>query len=160
MNWEAIGAVAELLGALGVIATLAYLAVQIRQNTASNRNVALQTINAQDADSLALVSGNPALADIFFRGNLSFGSLTLQDRVRFAFLMVQVCRIYETRLQLYIDGAIPNAIWEASLRTLEFTASFSGFREWWSIQKGLFSDDFQKLVAVTISDPDPGKDAA
>ena len=33
MNWEAIGAIAESLGAIGVIATLAYLAVQIRQNT-------------------------------------------------------------------------------------------------------------------------------
>jgi len=34
MNWEAIGAVGELIGAIGVIATLGYLAYQIRQNTA------------------------------------------------------------------------------------------------------------------------------
>jgi hypothetical protein len=33
MNWEAIGAAAELLGAIGVIATLAYLAVQIRHSS-------------------------------------------------------------------------------------------------------------------------------
>ena len=33
MNWEATAAVAELLGALGVIATLAYLAVQIRHSS-------------------------------------------------------------------------------------------------------------------------------
>ena len=33
MNWVAIGAVGELLGALGVIATLGYLAFQIRKNT-------------------------------------------------------------------------------------------------------------------------------
>ena len=35
MNWEALGAIAEFLGAIGVIATLAYLAVLIRQNTRS-----------------------------------------------------------------------------------------------------------------------------
>ncbi len=34
MNWEALGAIAELVGAVGVIATLGYLAIQIRQNTA------------------------------------------------------------------------------------------------------------------------------
>jgi len=34
MNWDAIGAIAELAGALAVIATLAYLAVQLRQNSA------------------------------------------------------------------------------------------------------------------------------
>lgn len=32
MNWDAIGAVDELLGAAGVIFTLGYLAVQIRQS--------------------------------------------------------------------------------------------------------------------------------
>ena len=33
MNWDAIGAAAELAGALGVIGSLVYLAVQIRQNS-------------------------------------------------------------------------------------------------------------------------------
>ncbi len=33
MNWDAIGASAELVGALATVATLAYLALQIRQNT-------------------------------------------------------------------------------------------------------------------------------
>jgi hypothetical protein len=32
MNWDAIGAIAELLGAIGVIASLVYLATQIRQS--------------------------------------------------------------------------------------------------------------------------------
>ena len=32
MNWDAIGAIAELLGAIGVIASLIYLATQIRQS--------------------------------------------------------------------------------------------------------------------------------
>ena len=31
MNWDAIGAIAELLGAIGVIASLVYLATQIRE---------------------------------------------------------------------------------------------------------------------------------
>ena len=33
MNWEALGAIGEIVGAVAVIATLAYLAVQIRQNS-------------------------------------------------------------------------------------------------------------------------------
>jgi hypothetical protein len=35
MNWDAVGAMAELLGAIGVILSLVYLAMQIRQNTKS-----------------------------------------------------------------------------------------------------------------------------
>ena len=32
MEWEALGAIAETLGAVGVIVTLTYLAVQVKQN--------------------------------------------------------------------------------------------------------------------------------
>ncbi len=42
MNWDAIGAIAELLGAVGVIASLVYLATQLRQNTRATRASAYQ----------------------------------------------------------------------------------------------------------------------
>ncbi len=38
MNWEALDAIGEIVGAVGVIITLAYLAVQIRQNTAMTQS--------------------------------------------------------------------------------------------------------------------------
>lgn len=41
MNWDAIGAVGEILGALAVVATLAYLAIQMKQNSASLRIAAI-----------------------------------------------------------------------------------------------------------------------
>ena len=33
MNWDAVGAIAELAGAIAVVATLIYLTVQVRQNS-------------------------------------------------------------------------------------------------------------------------------
>jgi len=39
INWEAVSAIAGLLGALGVIVTLIYLAAQIRQNNKQLRGV-------------------------------------------------------------------------------------------------------------------------
>ena len=33
MNWDALGAVAEALGAAGVVVTLVYLSVQVRRNS-------------------------------------------------------------------------------------------------------------------------------
>ena len=37
MNWEAIGAIGEFVGALGVITSLIYLAIQIRSDAAARR---------------------------------------------------------------------------------------------------------------------------
>ena len=44
MNWDAIGAIAETLGAVGVIASLVYLATQIRQNTSTVRSSAASSL--------------------------------------------------------------------------------------------------------------------
>ena len=33
MNWDALGAIAELLGAIAVLMTLVHLTIQLRQNT-------------------------------------------------------------------------------------------------------------------------------
>jgi len=48
MDWDAIGATAEAIGALAVIVTLAYLAIQLRQQN----NVAKAQVHQQRADSV------------------------------------------------------------------------------------------------------------
>lgn len=52
MNWEAISAVGEILGASAVLITLIYLAVQIRQNTAAG----VHTGETEELDRLIEVS--------------------------------------------------------------------------------------------------------
>ena len=46
MNWEAIGAVGEVVGAIAVVATLVYLATQIRQNTKTVKNSSVEALIA------------------------------------------------------------------------------------------------------------------
>ena len=40
MNWDAVGALAELLGSLAVVISIAYLAIQIKQGAKTARSVA------------------------------------------------------------------------------------------------------------------------
>jgi len=37
MNWDAVGAIAELLGAIGVIGSLIYVASQVRASTVASK---------------------------------------------------------------------------------------------------------------------------
>jgi hypothetical protein len=50
VNWQAIGAVGEILGALAVVATLGYLAVQIRESRKATAADVYQTRAAHRAD--------------------------------------------------------------------------------------------------------------
>ncbi len=45
MNWDAIGAIAELLGAVGVIASLVYLATQIRGSREATKVMVRQDVS-------------------------------------------------------------------------------------------------------------------
>lgn len=54
LNWDAVGATAELVAALGVIVSLLYLATQIRQNTASVRASTYQDFIRESADTTRL----------------------------------------------------------------------------------------------------------
>jgi hypothetical protein len=54
VDWEAIGALGEVLGATGVIVTLGYLAVQIRHNTRALRAASIDSMTQQAEVDLVL----------------------------------------------------------------------------------------------------------
>jgi hypothetical protein len=95
MNWEAIGAIGEVIGALGVIVSLLYLAVQIRQNTASVKASSYDSWLSQAAGVSDLLLSNEALGRAWARGLSKPDSLDPIDRERFDALMTRFLRLVE-----------------------------------------------------------------
>jgi hypothetical protein len=68
MNWDAIGAVGEILGALAVVATLAYLAMQTKQSRrATLADVYQSRAHARGASALQIALNAPNFHEIIFR---------------------------------------------------------------------------------------------
>ena len=67
MNWEAIGAIGEIVGAIAVVATLGYLAVQIRQSTRVARAEISQRMSEQVQDIDVAILSNPDAAELLDR---------------------------------------------------------------------------------------------
>lgn len=90
MNWEAIGAIGEIIGAAGVVATLVYLTYQIRQNTIQlEQNTLAAKAAAQNASNEALRENRKAIfetldmSEIYLRGNQKPEELDEVDRILF-----------------------------------------------------------------------------
>jgi len=87
MNWDALGAVSEMVGAAGVIITLGYLAVQIRRSnllsTAESNRFSYTAANS----TILAIAQDPNLAKIFYEGLADRESLSADARVRFDMLM-------------------------------------------------------------------------
>lgn len=61
MSWDAVGAIAELLGAAAVFLSLIYLAVQTRQNTQALRSAAFHQVRDSFSEVSLAMSQNPEL---------------------------------------------------------------------------------------------------
>lgn len=119
MNWEAIGAIGETLGAIAVVATLGYLAVQIRESRKATAADIYQTRAASRAASqiqLALNCSNyheihaRFLADANVRGPTA-ALAALDDHERFLvtqFLSAMMILVDNTCFQ-YEHGFISDA---------------------------------------------------
>ena len=68
MNWEMVGALAELLGATGVILSLLYLARQMRESTREARKDRLREIQAEANDVARQIARDVDTADVWLRG--------------------------------------------------------------------------------------------
>ena len=95
MNWEAIGAVAEAAGALGVLVSIVYLALQVKQNTEESRIARAQSLNTANADANALVANNPELSVIVRSGMIDFEALSKSDKFRFSTIFFSFMTKYD-----------------------------------------------------------------
>jgi len=81
MNWEAIGAIGEIVGAMAVVASLVYLATQIRQSTKVARSATRNAI-AESAQRLGQdFIDDTGMAEIFVK-HISGEELTPVEAIR------------------------------------------------------------------------------
>ena len=84
MNGDALAAIAEGLGAVGVIATVIYVALQIRHNSEAVQGATEQALMTQEMALFALLAEH---ANIFRRGRESLDALDADELLVFEFLV-------------------------------------------------------------------------
>ncbi len=86
MDWDAIGAIAEAVGALAVIITLVYLTFQLRQNTRAIEHSTYRGV-IDDANQWQYkLIDNPEIAELYMAG-MRGDELPSRDHLRFSLLM-------------------------------------------------------------------------
>lgn len=86
MNWEAIGAVGDAVGALVVVITLVYLTIQLRQNTKAIEHSTSRGVSDDAAQWMYKLIENPRVAEIYLAG-LRGDEQSSRDHFRFGLLM-------------------------------------------------------------------------
>jgi hypothetical protein len=164
MDWNMVGAIGEILGACGVIATLIYLSVQIRQNTRQMRGEAVTAL-AQITDRLTSeLRDDPELLSIVLVAarNWSDPSLTPQDLGRVHLFNLQEFQRLQTEWQLMREGLIDaNAYAVEEAYTLRRLME-PGVQTWWNEHRYFLSDEFVDRMNTQLkaAPPEPASAAS
>lgn len=147
MTWDAISAVGQLLGAIAVIATLLFLALQIRQNTVSIRQQCYNDIFTRRQEILMRISENESLHRIWQRG-LAGEHLTAEEGNRFTFISVQMFKHLEDCFVQYRSGVVAERVWNRELQMMATAVAFPGWHAWWAEASQFFLPEFVEEIAT------------
>jgi hypothetical protein len=118
MTLQDLGAIGEMIGAVGVIVSLVYLATQIRQNTRAARASTNRAISEQRNEINLRFGLDPAAVDLFLRGAQHHSDLEPNERLRHTLLMRAVLGLYEDVYVQFSEGMCDSETWELAKVTL------------------------------------------
>ena len=146
MNWDAIGAVAEALGAIGVISTLLYLIKQINQSTATMRSTAVSAYAQASMTIGNMLAQDAELNRIFWACIEDDGSLASEE-IRRAHAAISIyIQGMEQAHDLYLEEALSEEKWAGRYWQLKWIVAQPGFKPYWDLYRDSYTKSFSELV--------------
>ena len=154
MDWNAIGAVGEILGALAVVATLFYLTRQLKQNSQQIRLSSSQVASNTYSGRMREVLMDPDLLRVFRHGLHDYASLPPDDQATFHGLMMGFQVSYFHNAQLREEGVISDETflqWQDDwIRILKC----HGAQQWWQWVQNMIDADASAAIDRLVSESD------
>lgn len=145
MNWEAVGALGEIVGALAVVISLAYLAVQIRAQNRESRIASVHEITEAFRDSITAIQHTDR-AKVFAAGLNDFDDLTDAQRIQFLAISQSILRVWDEAYYQYQEGRLDERTWTAMLAQWTDFLAVDGVRKVWELRKHTYTDAFRIFV--------------
>jgi len=127
------GSVGEVIGAIGVIITLVYLAVQIRQNTRQIRNEGHQAITDAYSETLGQLLADESLFESIVRGCQDWTSISALQQSQCHIFFHQHLLHFRIAFQLHDKGAIDEDVYRSIEDGHIRFMSNPGNRVWWNM---------------------------
>lgn len=153
MNWDAISAIAEVIGLIVLIVTVLYLAIQVRDSNRIAQANSLQSIlDGQRDRSIIPWINNPEIADVFAAGLNSFESLSVSDKRRCFLTVTEMVLQMQNVIQLYEKGLVTDVEYESWLSFTTSLVTTPGGKKIWELMKLQLTPTVAEAVDKYISE--------
>ena len=158
MNWEAISAIGQIVGALAVVISLIYLGWGVRSSARATQIASERSLADLGVRFLQHIAEHADLSELYYRGLHDFQSLEGAERMRFSALMGQMFRLYEETYFGQSEGHLALRLWREAEAALRDIYGYPGVQAWWRNRSHWFSEKFVKFVdqIQQTAKPPPG----
>jgi hypothetical protein len=150
VDWQMLAAIAESLGALGVILSVLYLAVQVRSGTRATRRSNAHAFKSDWRAFYTLIGENSEAASILQRGLMDPESLSIQEYYRFSTFLIQITTLWEEAFYAGLDEDVERwATYSDSIARPE-TVGLPGYQRWYALRGHWFTPEFREVVEAEM----------
>ena len=142
----------EVVGAVVVILSLIYLAIQVRQNTQAQQTENYSRALDRLAAMQSRLSQDGEISLIFSKAVLDTSKLTPQERMRFTWSMYEAFGAFEFMFHASRTDAIPDEVWTRWSSGVAWWLSFPGVQAWWQARPIPFTESFTAFVESLLKD--------
>ncbi|MCZ6774149.1 MAG: hypothetical protein O7G83_19505 [Proteobacteria bacterium] len=146
MNWDAVGAVGEFVGAAAVVISLVYLAVQIRAQNREARLAAMHEITVGFRDSIATIAADAELAKLMATANDKFDALSDTEILRLLAGIQRMLRVWEEAFIQHQEARLDARIWKTMVRQYASFLSLPTISHIWDLRREFYDDEFRAFV--------------
>jgi hypothetical protein len=143
--------IAEVLGGIAVLFTLAYLVFEVRHNTHALKSSASQAYISTMIGNVSLINASPELADILYRGAGGLKKLSGSEAIRFGAFLDENFLTYQAFYFEWKEGLLKPSIWHTNERCMIDLLAQKGQRQWWEARRHWFENEFQEYVNERVS---------
>jgi hypothetical protein len=145
MNWEIVGAIAELIGSIGVILTLFYVASQVKQATLGMRIAARLEATRQYGEFADHGIASKELAELFVTGN-DGGKLDRVQKTRYFTMIEKATWQFSSLFFQKCHQKLPPDEWHQAEMLIQRSCTSQGYRKWWSVNSYRYEPDFVEYI--------------
>ena len=151
MNLQLFVSIAQIVSAMAVLFTLVGLIVSIRQNTKSQKALAVDSLAAAITSINVPAMENPALGSAIAKATANWGSASREERIVAHFFLFSFFKLLENAWYQEKSQILDRTQWLGWEMLLRKYYHSEGVRQvWWPNRRHAYSPEFQRFLAETM----------
>jgi hypothetical protein len=159
MNLNDLANLGQIIGAVAVVVSLIYVALQIRQNTNAIRSAAAQTVHEHFASWYRLVAADPDLSQIVVNGLRDYSSLSEMQRARFIATYMAFVSYSQNAFLKWRERSLAPPLWMGWELVIMNLVCAPGGKAFWKDRGYMFGEEFRHYVEDDLMKRTPHPDA-